>query len=221
MELYHLHLLGNHDNLYKVNKEFIVNDKVYNNRLYEKVYNTCFIVSRDRYPEIFRIIDNINEQMGFAPLENYASLSDILPLINKYNSVEYKVKALEDSNNMLYLADFAKREKALEDYRKDHEIDKPSRLHSLFACSEEGMNYWINCFQEGDLDVYRIDTFKEPFQSNEQLLPTTLMTYKESYDASKRYFNPRQKDLNGVTDEYLVQGKVKLLEKVYEVRRTK
>ena len=216
MELYHLHMIGYHDNMYKPGKEFVINSKVFNNRLYTRTYESNTNVSRDRYPAVFAVIDNINRFDGFMDLGNEASLGDILPIINMAGSTRDKINALKDCERMLYQAEFAKRELALEDYRRDHAIDKPSRLHSLFACSEEGLNYWYSIFKEGPIDVYRIDVIDEPFQTNEQLLPTTIMSYKESYDASKRYFNPREKDLNGMTDEYLVQGRVKVLEKVLE-----
>ena len=51
MELYHIHLLGNHDNLYKANKEFNINKNSFNNRLYDRVMNHNFGVSSDKYPE--------------------------------------------------------------------------------------------------------------------------------------------------------------------------
>ncbi|MBO5530134.1 MAG: DUF2441 domain-containing protein [Bacilli bacterium] len=111
-----------------------------------------------------------------------------------------------------------KRKLSIEEYRKEFESNKPSRLHCLYACKEEGVNYWLDILNSKICDIYRIDTIDEPFRTNEQLLPEETSSFIESYNACKRYFNPRAKDFNGISDEYLVQGKVKLLEKVYEIR---
>lgn len=218
MDLYHIHVLGTEDKLYKEDNEIVINDKVYKNRLYTRSKNTSFIVSEDRYPRLFRIVNEINKMVGFAPVGKYINIGDIMPFVLEYGSNEEIIKALEDSKRMLYEASFAKRELSVEEYRKDCESDKPSRMHSMFATTEDGVDYWKNNIVFSDADIYRVEPINEPFWTNEQLLPLETSSYEESYNSSKRYFNPRKKDLGTVSDEYLIQGRVKILEKVDEIR---
>ena len=110
------------------------------------------------------------------------------------------------------------REMAMEEYRKENCINLPSRLHSLYACSEEGIDFWATQIRDNDVDIYRIDVFDEPFLSNEALLPAEELCYGDKVKASYKYFKPNKKDLNPITNEYLVQGKVKVLEKVKEIK---
>ena len=62
----------------------------------------------------------------------------------------------------------------------------------------------------GLLLIYTIN----PFISNEVLLPSEALSYGDKINASYKYFHPKEKDLNPLTNEYLVQGKVKVLERV-------
>jgi hypothetical protein len=80
------------------------------------------------------------------------------------------------------------------------------------------VNSFYNNIVFSDADIYRVEPINEPFWTNEQLLPLETSSYEESYNSSKRYFNPRKKDLGTVSDEYLIQGRVKILEKVDEIR---
>ena len=59
----------------------------------------------------------------------------------------------------------------MEEYRRNNCPELPSRLHSLFACSEEGIDYWQPKIVSHEAQIFRIDTYEEPFVSNETLLP--------------------------------------------------
>ncbi len=221
MELFHIHLLGKHDNIFKSN-EIIIDKNTYNNELYKRVMNNSFAVETKNYKNTVKAINYFNNQSGYASLGAKENISLILSgVINNGTNEEIR-KALLDAQKILHNAAYMKRELSMEAYRNDNEPNKPSRLHSLYACDSAGLNYWANgIIMNKEADIYAIECLDEPFKTNEQLLPPETSSYMESYYASKRYFNPKEKDLNGITNEYLVQGKVKLLSKVYEIRNNK
>ena len=218
MELYHIHILGDKtDKFYKPDNEIIINKDVFNNKLYDRVMNTKFVAERKNYSNIFSLIDTMNYMYGTPPIGESANMADVFKVIMNSGTNDEKIKALKDVEVFLRNYSYMKREISIEEYRKEFEETKPSRLHCLYACNEEGIN-WLNTLKTDFCDIYRIDPIDEPFRTNEQLLPEETSSFIESYNACKRYFNPRKKDFNGASDEYLVQGKVKLLEKVYEIR---
>lgn len=214
MELYHIHLLGHQDKMYKENNEINIKENLFNNRLYDRAMNFGVSVSSDDYEFTSRLF-NMCYFFG-----NKLPAGEVLAFLNATDACpEEKVKLLKELEKMLLSIQIAKRELSIENYRKDHYSNKPSRMHSLFACYEEGLDFWKRNINDGSVDIYRIDVLDEPFVTSPNLLPSETSSYLESYNASMRYFNPRQKDLDKMTDEILVQGKVKILEKVEEIRR--
>lgn len=219
MELYHIHILDNKtDKFYKAGNEIIINKNLFNNKLYDRVMNTRFVAEKKDYSNIFNYINATSDIYGTPSIGESANMADLFSVIMSIGTDEEKAKALKDIALFLRNYSYMKRELSIEEYRKEFESNKPSRLHCLYACNEEGVNYWLDILNSKICDIYRIDTIDEPFRTNEQLLPEETSSFIESYNACKRYFNPREKDFNGISDEYLVQGKVKLLEKVYENR---
>ena len=57
MKLYHLHLLGNYDELYRENSEFVIDKNKFNNRIYNRIYEANSTVDVNKYK---RIVDIIN-----------------------------------------------------------------------------------------------------------------------------------------------------------------
>ena len=219
MELYHIHLLGNHDRLYKEKSEFVIDRNKFNNRLYNRIYNMTANVDTDRYSRIMIIINTLLRSNGFQPFEEKVNLGEIISFISNQGCEQEELfNILEDAKKIALDEGINLREMAMEEYRKNNCDNLPSRLHSLFACTEEGVNFWMNHIRDNSSDIYRIDVYDEPFVSNEVLLPSEKLSYGDKIDASYKYFHPTKKDLNGVTDEYLVQGKVKIIEKVGSIR---
>lgn len=220
MELYHIHLLGNHDRLYKENTEFVVDKTKFNNRMYNRVYNMNATVDVKNYKRIMDHVNYLCRLNGIREFDNRINLGEIVTYIlhEKYTQEELKT-ILNDAKGILLDEDINLREMAMEEYRKNNCPELPSRMHSLYACQEEGVEFWKTKLYDNDSDIYRIDIIDEPFLSNEQLLPIEDLSYGEKIKASYQYFHPRKKDLNPITNEYLVQGKVKILEKIDEVRR--
>lgn len=221
MELYHIHVLGKHDNLFK-NKEIIINKDTYNNEVYERVYNNSFAVDTRNYPNTVEAINYFNCLSGFQNLGLNENISLIISGVLNNGTLEEKLQALRDASEILHNAAMMKRELSMEEYRRDNEPNKPSRLHSFYACDSVGLSYWVEQLRGNKAaDVYVIDSIDEPFKTNEQLMPLENTNFIESYYASKNYFNPKEKDLTGKTNEYLIQGKVKILEKVFEIGSNK
>ena len=218
MELYHIHMRGTKDKMYIPGKEIIVND-TFNNKLYDAAYNSSYVAQRTNFPYLFKLMDMLHEYMNLYPIGMQAPFSELLDCLtasdmDKVPEIE-RLNVLKESFTMLRRADLAKRELAMEEFRKDVYPNIPSRMHCLYACNEQGLEYWTNRIPEQNIEVLRIDPMEEPFHTNEQLLPDISLSYKDTYDASKRYFRPKEKDINTETDELLVKGRVKILEKIY------
>ena len=219
MELFHIHLLGNHDEQYQVGKEFIVNPLVFNNRMYDRVMNMNPTVPCDSYSDLVEYLNRLLKMHGLPMFEDRINLGELLEfVISQGCSPDELRKVLIDAKNIILNEGINIREIALENYRKDYCNDKPSRFHSLFACNEEGLNFWIQQIRDNELDIFRIEVDEEPFVSNELLLPNEKLSYGEKIIDSCKYWYPNKEYLNNERDEYLVQGGVKILEKVGEAR---
>ena len=154
MELYHLHLLGNHDNMYKPNSEIFINEKMFNNRLYDRAMSLDISLMSMDYQNIIKDLDKsikVGEKIH-APF--------LLAIINEYGTPEEKMQILIDMQRKLHNIQIAKRELSMEQYRKDNDIDKPSRMHSLFACKEDSVEYWKSLIIDGD-GIYKVIVDKD------------------------------------------------------------
>lgn len=213
MELYHIHLLGNKDKLYKEKKEININPSTFNNRLYNKTINTSFSIPIEKYKKLAMLYNNTLFLRGFSPCTDRVNIQELIPFIDV---LENPSEFYRDLHEILFNASIAKREISLENFRKEYASDKPSRLHSMYACDENGLELWKNVIGSNKYEIFRINPIDEPFRTNEGLLPKEETSYIDSYNSSNRYFNPKSSDLNKPNDEYLIQGKVKLLELVYK-----
>lgn len=218
MELYHLHLKGCHDDKWKERKEIVVTDK-FENRLFKKVNNFNDCTSNQKLGNLSRYINmelNYNGYESFSKMPIYM-LTDYLLKPN----IDLKTQKiiLEEIKNMAFQASVFKRELAMENFRKDNNKNQPSRLHCLYATTEEGISFWQNQIIDGDLDVFRIEVIDKPFKTNEVFIPSESSTYEEMYNSSYRYWNPKFKNVPEECSEYLVQGRVKVLEKVEEIKK--
>ncbi len=224
MELYHLHLKGNHDRLYKEKSEFIIDKDKFNNRIYNRIYDMNATVDVTRYKQLVNNFNYLLQQIGMPPFEDRINLGEIIGFLlltqesHNFEDKENLLKLLADAREIIAIEGINIREMAMEEYRKENCINLPSRLHSLYACTEEGVNFWSKVIRDNDVDIYRIDVFEEPFVSNEILLPNEGLCYGDKVKASCKYFHPKKKNLNPETNEYLVQGKVKIKEKVLEIK---
>lgn len=218
MELYHLHLKGNHDDKWKEKKEIVITDE-FINRLAKKINNFNDCTSNSKLDNISNYINmklNYVGYEGFSKMPLYLILEHLLT-----EDVDLKTQKiiLQEAREIAFQASIFKRELAMENFRKDNNKNQPSRLHCLYATTEEGISFWQNQIIDGNLDIFRIEVLDKPFKTNEVFIPSESSTYEEMYNSSYRYWNPKFKNVPEERSEYLVQGRVKILEKVGEIKK--
>ena len=219
MELYHLHLKGINDDKWKKNKEIIINDK-FINRLGKKVNNFNDCTSNPKLASLSNQINIfLNNYYGYQSFDKMP-LYVLFDFLEDFN-VDTKTKKIvfQELRNLAFQAAIFKREIAMENFRKDNNKNQPSRQHCLYATTESGISFWKKQLIDGDIDVFRIEVFDKPFKTNEKFIPDESGSYEEIYKNSFRYWNPKFKNVSEESSEYLVQGKVRILDKVDEIKR--
>lgn len=218
MELYHLHLKGIKDDKWKAKKEIII-DKDFTNRLGMKINNFNDCTSNPNLDNISNKLNNYFQYNGyeaFSKMPLYTIL-DFLPQL-QIDAKTQKI-ILQELRNVTFQSAIFKREMAMENFRKDNNPKLPSRLHCVYATTENGINYWKERIIDNDIDIFKIEVLDEPFITSEKFIPNESNNYEEMYNSSFRYWNPKYKNIPEKTFEYLVQGKVKILEKVAEIKK--
>lgn len=202
MELYHIHKKGIKDHKWKVNNTLII-DKTFESRMNER---------RNSFNQNVWISDGINKEL----LNNEQYLFNVVENINQFTKKELE-EILRSNIQLTFNANLFKRETAMEDYRKDNKIELPSRLHSLYLCDRDGLEYWsemISEFNTHEIEVFKVYADGLIFKTNEQLIPLETSDYQTTYSESRKYWNPKFKDVPYYTNEYLTQGKIKVIEKI-------
>ena len=196
-------LYKNIDGISKENKEIKVDDKFKNGML--KRYNE-FTTKTSILDVDGNIIDkNIHDYLARALFEINSG--------KKFSKQELE-EILKLSYRASYYGNMFKRETALENYRKDNVSTLPSRLHTIYLTDEKGIDYWVNALQTDNYTLYRVEASGEIFKTNEQLIPEEMLSYKDVYESAYNYWHPNFKHVPDYTNEYLVKGKVKVLEKI-------
>lgn len=201
-ELYHLHVPNNHDDKWKVNSSFVVNDS-FDSRM-NKRYNGFRDVSKLNNVDVnsymkMAYIFGLLEQVPISELSKCIDLGDVKNLC-------------KEMYDILFNASCFKRETAMEAGRIMHNPTAPSRLHCLYLTDEQGIEYWKQHIQNPIL--YRVEVKGNIFLTNEQLIPNELLSYEDMLSSSIRYWKPKNKNLDPRTNEYLVQGQVLVKEKI-------
>ena len=196
--MYHYHRLGIYDDIWQVGNEITVDDNFnsYCGSIVDK-FSTGVKCKNGLVP-LERIIDNYLYDIGVENID-----------------LETITNLLKDSSAIITNANMYNRELMLEKYRKEHNSDLPSRLHSIWLADKKSLNFW-----EGQLNgrrklkLYRVSVTGNLFKSSDSFIPDDELTVKEMYEASSTYWNPTFKEEDLCKAEYLFQGKVKVLEKI-------
>lgn len=209
-ELYHIHLKENYDYKWQVGKSIIIPNNF--DSTMNKRYNN--------FTQKILILDGNNPQYN-SIYNQLAALFFKLDSVNKIDKdmFEELKNTLKITFDLTYRADFFKRETSLENCRKDYYLKRPSRLHSLFLCDKDGLEYWediIGNNKTKKYSIYKVLT-NNVFKTNEQLLPNEFNTYEEAYNNAHKYWKPKFDDVENSCNEYLAQGEIKILEKIKEV----
>lgn len=202
-ELYHIHLKGNKDFKWQVGNTINI-DKTFDSIMNQRQQNFCQLIK----------LNNTNVQYSIYLAQYFDEIQNKTSI--KKEELEKLKSLLEAGYRLSHNANFFKRESSLEDCRKDNYSSLPSRLHSIYLCDKDEIEYWQDNIieQNKESEIFKVYATGTIFKTNEQLLPKEETTYGESYNASFKYWNPKFKDVPNYTNEYLVQGKVKILEKL-------
>jgi len=195
MELYHIHKIGDHDKFWYENSLILVKEN-FKNTMYK------------RYQDFSTAL----------PIEGGGSINlyDFIMML-KYNNQmtpEMIHSIIDYSYRISFNANSFKRETVLENYRKDNAFTKPSRLHSIYLTDEKGIESWITKIGVEDIELFRVEAEGNIFKTNEYFIPDETLSYEKAYEQSYYYWNPNFKKAPIDSNEYLVQGKVKVLEKI-------
>lgn len=206
-ELYHIHKKNNKDRQFEVNNIIKVKND-FKSTMAERHMDFSQMIEAP----IFGEICTINFDMYLA---GYLDKINNMKIIKGSDLEELKC-LIQKAYQMSFNANFFKREQALETCRLMHKPELPSRLHSMYLCDEDGLEYWKDTISNKDYDkieVYRVLADGNIFKSNEQLLPNEILTYESAINESFKYWNPKFKNVSSESNEYLVQGNVKILER--------
>lgn len=216
-ELFHVHVdeKNNKNHKWKVNNIITVGadfDSIMSKR--HNSFNSC----------VDTVDGNTHELM---PIYQY--IASVFVQINddtviKGEKLELIKEMLLNCYNIVYNDNFFKREAGLEECRKDNFSSSPSRLHSIYLCDKDGLEYWtdaISMCRTKDVSIFKVLADGNIFKSNEQLLPVETCTYGQTYSGAFKYWNPKFDSVPSCTNEYLVQGKVKVLECIKKIEKIK
>lgn len=207
-ELYHIHTQNDKDQIWKPNKTIVVTKK------FDSVMNQ----RHQNFSQMMYFSDGENPSLtnySYYVADYFNRIKDAK--IVKREELDELKRLLEIGYQMSYNADFFKREAALESCRVDNYSSLPSRLHSIYLCDKDGLEYWEDTISKNHkekVEIFEVEVNGNVFKTNEQLLPREVGTYEEAYEDSHSYWHPRFIDTPNFTNEYLAQGEIKVLNKV-------
>lgn len=207
-ELYHIHKKNKTDKKWQVHNTIKVDNQ----------FNSVMFQRQQNFSQLICMSDGCEQQyvnFSFYLAQYFNKIRDLK--IIKREELEELKSLLEIGYKMTFNADFFKRESALENCRKDYFSGKPSRLHSVYLCDKEGLEYWTDIISQQnpeEIEIFEVLANGNIFKTNEQLLPNEFLNYGDTYNASFTYWNPKFKNVPNYTNEYLAQGTIKVLNKL-------
>ena len=130
-------------------------------------------------------------------------------------------KLLRACGNMIMSQDQLLTELAFEQYRLTNCSFKPSRMHTMFACTEDSLKYWKDHMDYESADVYKVETDVD----ERKLLITNPINdlrsepFMNRVTKAKKYFSPSDFEVDKRTCEVLLEGNVKILERKESYKR--
>ncbi len=194
-ELYHFHKAGCYDHFWKVGNTINVSDDF-------------------KSPTYKRFCDFTTASSTFT--KDKANLQDVINYYFESGEINGKIamKIIEEAYKVSFKANEFKRESALENFRVNNNYMYPSRLHSLYLTDEKGILEWSKKFGRSNLELHRVEIEGDIFKTSEFFIPDETLPYDKFYEKSYYYWNPNFKKAPEDSNEYLVQGKVLIKEKI-------
>lgn len=180
-ELYHIHLSNDTNNKYFINNTFIV----------DKSFNSIMNQRHQSFSQLIRLKNNDQECLAkFTEyLQCFMQNTNGMQSLTQDDINELR-QLLEIGYKLSSNADRFRREAGMEDYRVNNHIDLPSRLHSIYLCDKDGIEYWkdiISQYGQKEIEIYKVLVRGTIFKTNEQLIPNEYLTYEETYNESEKY----------------------------------
>ncbi len=89
----------------------------------------------------------------------------------------------------------------------------PSRYNCIYLCRIDQIEYWKKRLELQNYAIYKIEIYDEPFKSRDILLPKPHESYNSICKKTKIYWQYNNSK-NFEDDEYLYEGKFKILDKI-------
>lgn len=123
---------------------------------------------------------------------------------------------LEEASRLLKCYSTLQRELVLEQVRKELYPRLVSRKNAIWLCEKRQLKFWLTQLkkEQGELDLFKVIVNGEIFISNDALLPDDSASIIQMYEQAKEYWNPDLTKVDESKNEYLFQGKLKVLEKI-------
>ena len=166
------------------------------------------------YSNIFR-----NFNTNVKTNEGYETIDRIIDYyIKKDLDSEQLIKLLKDARDIIYLTNIFKREIALEIVRQTKYKNLPSRRKSIWVTDREGIDFWRQSLSKrgdgSDLKLYKLSLTGSIFMTSDYYIPNDDYLFEQCLRTAENYWNPDFNRIKNDRNEYLFQGKAKILEKI-------
>ena len=198
--MYHFHKKGIKDEIWVPGSEFVVDDSF----------------SANFNEETLRFSTIVRTKSG-----DKICVSDVLShhLETDFNDLtdEQKKELLTISYAMLKDTGILLREYGLEEYRKAHFPDLPSRLHSIWVCNKTSMEFWKKTLSSDGIEreLLELELSGTLFKSSDEFFPPFGTSFLGTYNMADRYWDPDFTSKHNKREvEYLFQGHVRVKGKI-------
>ena len=196
-EMFHFHKIGIEDHKWTIGNTFYI-DKEF----------------ESYYCNIFRNFNtNVKTNNGYESIDKVIDYY----LENDFD-IEKIIKLLKDARDIIYLTKVFKREIALEYIRNTKYENLPSRKNSIWVTDDEGIQFWSKSLSKigdgKDLKLYKVSLTGTIFMTSDYYILDDNYLFEHSIRASDNYWNPNFSKIKGDRNEYLFQGKIKILESI-------
>ena len=211
--MYHFHKPFVEPDMWQVDNEIVVDNNFKSYFTYNSIYQNPvkklhLSNSTDEYDGYFSVADYLLEK---ATDENLLLLSkNEKDYLEKMKYIKY---VLRESFGIIHRTAISNREQGLEDYRIQNTPELPSRLHSLWVCTNEQLNYWKKKL-DIESELYVLALTGNLFRTNDSFLPSIYLSREDAKKYADKYWNPPV-ERDEQRDEYLFQGKALILRKVF------
>ena len=206
MKLYHIHLNSEYNDLFKEGATLHPGQDF--NLLHQH-----FLMSSSSYLVKQKEIDNKTFNF-YNCFDEYFGKK-----LRRKNITKVEFKRMAEFIKM-YVHDSSMdfRELILEEIRREYYSNLPSRYKCMWLTDRDSISHWIETLRiKRGYQVFKVEVNGNIFTSADSLLPPINLPHGEIYDLSHKYWNPDSSYLEQAKDrEYLVEGEVKLLEKLVD-----